>query len=116
MKKKQINARKNKTSKQQKAFNKLTDARQQGPWSVLKVLLAGNRFIRQVVEGKHLMEGIKRFILDEWEEAAVKQHMHQQAEKFRDEMQLSKEMKELLAWAVLKDIEILSPFNIKDGR
>ncbi len=109
MNKKQNNTRKNKTKKQLAAFNRLKTARQEGPKAVLKVVLKGNRFIRQVVEGRHLLEGVQQFVLNEKERAAVEQHMYEQAEKFRVTMDERKEMKELLAWAILKDMETLTP-------
>lgn len=109
MNKKQANERKNKAKKQLAAFNNLMTARKQGTKEVLKILLKGNRFVRQVVQGRHLMEGVKRFILNADEETGVQKHMHEQAEEFRNMMEDRKSMKEMLAWALLDTMEILTP-------
>ena len=66
MDKRQQNKIKNKTKKQTKALKLLRAARREGKEiGVVEAILHGNQFVRQVVFGKQLCDGVEQFNLTE---------------------------------------------------
>jgi hypothetical protein len=65
------NAIRNKAKKQAAARLKLEQARQEGLISLVEVVLMGNQYTRQVLNGRHLSPDVARFKLTPEEEALL---------------------------------------------
>lgn len=102
MDKRHLNALKNKAAKQQRALDQLRAARKEG--KVVELLAEGNRFMRDVVTGKHLVAGIERFTLTVDELLQITEAAEKEQEEFEQWMSDRQEMKDLLAYTILHNM------------
>lgn len=100
MDKKQKNKQKNKQKKQQAAVSTLMEARELSPILVVERIMQGNQFVRQVVTGNHLADGVEQFLLNEDE----KQLLHAAEEALLQLARNPAHMRELKKTMTVREI------------